>query len=395
MATQRSERTKYSFYEVTAFGEAVPGAQAFKLLRVVSDTLKQNKKTVESNALDASRQVKDIYKVAEDAAGAITAELAHGEFDWAFEGVLGGDFVPISLVGSASDISATSSDSSLNSAAGAFDNIVAGQFCLVKATVYTGYNGLWFVVSKTGDTKIVLSRGPTTISADKSGAEMGTVTIKQNYLRAGNTLKAYTLEKTYSDAAVFDLFNSLVVDSISLSLKGEELVPLTINFMGKSADQDNTATAAGSEVAEETTIPFNSTNNVFKLIEGSTVLSDELVSFDLTIKANSRARTAVSNTTPTGFAQDTVEADGKADFYFEDNARRTKVQNHTATGFVVALADAAGNYLVFQLERVHLLDLNSGVSGKKSDVLEQYSYKASKGQTYLQTVAIDSITAIA
>lgn len=396
MGTQRSERTKYSFYEVTTFGEAVPGAQNFKLLRVVSDTLKQNKKTVESNALDASRQVKDIYKVAEDAAGSLTAELAFGEFDWCLEGLMGGDFVPVSLVGSASDISAATADSSLNSAAGAFDNIKPGHFCLVKATVYTGYNGLWFVVSKTGDTKIVLSRGPVSLSADKTGAEMGTVTIKQNYLEAGTTLKAYTLEKTYSDAAVFDLFNSLVVDSITFGVKGEELVPLTVNFMGKSADQDNTATAVtGSETAEETTIPFNSTNNVYKLIEGSTVLSDELVSLDLTLKANTRARLAVGNTTPIGFAQDTIEADGKSDFYFEDNARRTKVQNHTATTIIVALADAAGNYLVFTLERVHLLDLNSGVGGKKSDVLEQYGFKASKGTTYLQTVAIDSIAAIA
>lgn len=392
MGTQRSERTKYRIYKVAAFGET-PSSPAMTEKRIVSDTLKQNKKTVESNALDSSRQVRDIYKVGEDAAGALTGELCYGEWDFAFEGLMGSAFVPITLAAASEDVSAATSDSSINSAAALFDNIVAGQFLTLSATIYTGYNGLWYVVSKT-DSKLVLSRGPTTISADKTGAEMGVVTLKQNYLRAGTTLNAYTLEREFLDAAIFDTFNSLVVDSISISVKGQELIPITVNFMGKQADQDNSATIAGSVVAESTAVPFNSTNNVFKLIENAAVLSTEMVSFDLTLKANARARLAIGNTTPTEFSQDTIEAEGKADFYFTAGTRRAKVQNHTSTIFVVALKDAAGNYLVFTLQKLYLNDLNSGVSGKKSDVLEQYGFKASKDGTYLQTVCIDSLIAI-
>ena len=390
MATQRSERTKYRRYKVTTYGET-PASPAMTEFRIVSDSLKQNKKTVESNALDASRQVRDIYKVGEDAGGSLTGELCYLEWDWAFEGLLGASFVPVTLT--ASDISAATADNSVNSAALAFGSFVAGQFLTLSAVTFTGYNGLWYVVSQTTG-KLVLSRGPVTITTNKTNVEMGAVTLKQNYCRAGNTLNAYTIEREFSDAGVFDVYNSMVVESINISVKGQELVPITVNLMGKSSDEDNTATVAGSVVAESSAVPFNSTNNVFKLIEAATVLSNELVTLDLSLKSNARARTALGVTTPIGFAQDTVEAEGKADFYFNDNARRTKVQNHTSTIIVIAFKDAAGNYLVITMQKIYLLDLNSGVGGKKADVLEQYGFKATKDGTYLQTVCVDSLALV-
>lgn len=389
MTVQRADNLSLSYYKQTNFGEA-PSSPAMQVLRIVNESLKSNKKTVTSKVL-GTRQVKEIYKIGENMGGGIKGELAFAEWNWALEGVLGGAFSAVTVT--ATDISFVASDSSINSAGAGFGSLIAGQWLLISGT--SAHDGLWRVASKSSASKLILADGVSsagatlTVADESAGASM---TVKGKVLRQGTTLNSYTLERINSDAGTFDVWNGFTFDEVKLSIKESDLVAIECSGMGKVGDFNNTATIAGSTTAQSANDAYNGTNNVMRLKEGSTVLSDELVSLDLSIKSNLRERLALGNTTPTGMAQGDVEVTGTLEFYHEDNTRRQLFQDHTDTTFFVILKDASSQYFIITMRKFYYQDLNNNAEAKNSDVLEKYSIQASEDGTYSQTIQIDSLS---
>lgn len=388
MAKQRADNVDLSYYKQAVFGES-PSAPTMQTLRIVSETFKGNKKTVESRVL-GGRQIEKIYKIGEDISGSIKGELAHAEWEWAFEGVLGGTFSSVTVT--ATDISFIAADSSINSAGSGFGSFVAGQWLLISGTA--NHNGLWYIQTKSSNAKLILSDGVSaagvtlTVTDESAGASM---TVKGKHLRQGTTLNSYTFERRNKDNATFDVWNGYTLDELKLTLKGDQLVEIEVTGQGKVADLDNVATIAGSLTAQSTNDAYNSTNNLMRLKEGSTVLSDELVEYYVTIKSNLRQRLSLGNTTPTGMAQGDVEAMGDMQFYFSDNTRRAVWKNHDETTFYLIL-NTAGKFTILTIKRNYYQDLTANAEAKNQDVLEKYSFKAAKDATYGQTICVDSLS---
>jgi hypothetical protein len=123
------------------------------------------------------------------------------------------------------------------------------------------------------------------------------------------------------------------------------------------------------------------------------VLTDELVSASLTIKANAANRTSLGNATPTGAKQGKLTVTGTEEFYFITNARRQAMQDHTAKSQYFILKDpASSKFLILTITNLYYMDLTNSAEDTESDTLERYSIDASKDSTYLQTITIDSLS---
>ncbi len=389
---QRNSNLDLRYYEQTVRGE-VPSTPTMISLRATKETFKVNKKTVEHNII-GTRQKEGIYKVGEDFSGGFSACLAYAEFDAFFKGLLGNDFATATVTHNGTTIVLTfeAADSSINSSAD-FTDILAGSWILVSGT--TNHNGLWYVLTKTSSSKLILSdgvsaAGVTMTVQDESPAAC---VVKMNNLRQGDLLKGYTFERKNTDNDTFDIWNGFVVDQIKLDLKGDDLVMIEVTGPGKEADLNNSATVSGSVTAASALQPFNSTNNLMRVKEASTVLTDELVSASLTIKANASNRTSLGNTTPTGAKQGKVTVTGNEEFYFLNNTRRQAMKDHTAKRqFFIFKDQAAAKFFILTITNLYYMEMTNAAEDTESDTNEKYTIDSSKDGTYLQTVTIDSLT---
>jgi Phage tail tube protein len=389
---QRNSNLDLRYYKQTDYGE-VPSTPAMQSLRTTKIGFKTRKKTVTSKVI-GTRQVEGIYKVGEEVEGSVSGELAWGEWEWAFEGLMGSTFAAGTVTVTATDISFADADNSINSVGAGFGSILAGMWLLISGT--SAHNGLWYVLSKTSASKLILSRGtsaagaPIAVSDEAAGASM---TVKARQLRQGNLLNSYTFERKNSDNATFDVWNGFVVGNVKLTIKGDDLVTIDVTGMGKVADQNNGATISGSVTAPVTTAPFNSTNNLMEIAEADTVLSNELVSLDLAIDTKGRNRTSLGNSTPTGATQGTLVANGNTEFYFLNNTRRQVMQDHTEESFFFILKDpGAARYFIVTITRLYFQDLTNTSEDADGDTLEKYSFETAKDATYGQTITIDALS---
>jgi hypothetical protein len=387
---QRNSNIDIRYYEQDAYGET-PSSESMTALRVTKEMFKVNKKTVASKIL-GTRQQEALYKVGEDFTGGFGAELAFGEFDPFFEGLLGADFVAVTVT--ATDISFAQSDSSINSAGAGFGSILAGMWLLISGTA--SHNGLWYVASKSSASKLILSRGVSaagatlTVADESAGASM---TVKANQLRQGDTLKSYTFERVNGDNDTFDVWNGWVVGQCKIDMRADDLVQIEFSGPGKVADLNNGATIAGSVAAASTNAAINTTNNLMRVYDGTTVLTDELVSASITIDNTAANRTSLGNATPTGAKQNTLRVTGTEEFYFLTNARRQAMQDHTAKAQYFIFKDpSASKFLILTITNLYYTDLSNMAEDADGDTLEKYSIDATKDGTYSQTITIDSLS---
>ncbi len=386
---QRNDNLDVRFYKQTAYGED-PASTALQSLRLKKFVPKPNKITVESGVM-GQRQVEDIFKVGEDFSLSLLGELAHAEWEWAFEAVLASTFVTFTLT--ATDISFAASDSSINSVANGFSSsIVAGQWIkVVNSPLNSGY---WYVSSKTSTGKLILSNGLTTAGATiavQDEAASASVTVSAKHLRQGTTLNSYTFERKNTDNSTYDVWNSFVADSVKVTFKGEAIIEIEIQGIGKVADLNNSASFGSSVTAASSNAPFNATNNFLRIKEGSTVITDEMIAASVMVKCNASHRRSLGNSTPTGALQKTVEVSGDLEFYFKDNARRQIFQDHTSGTLFYIVKNSAGVFIL-TLPKLYYQDLNNGAEGKDQDTLEKYQIRGAKNQTYLQTITVDVLS---
>jgi hypothetical protein len=389
---QRNSNLDLRYYEQGDYGEA-PSSPTMQSLRVTKEMFKPIKKTVVSKVL-GTRHQENILKVGEEAQGGFSGEFAWGEFDPFFEGLLGNDFTAETVTHNGTTIVITfeAADSSINSSAD-FANILAGSWIWVTGT--TNHNGLWYVSSKSSSSKLILSNGVTAagVTMTVQDESPAACVVKMNHLRPGDLLKSYTFERKNTDNNTWDVWNAFVVDNVKLSLKADDLVMIEVSGIGKVFDGNNVATISGSVTAASTNKPINSTNNVMRIKEGSTVLSDELVSTDIDIKVGARNRTSLGNATPTGAAQGKIRVTGSKEFYFLNNTRRQAMQDHTAyTTYFILKDPTSSKFFILTITNLYYQDLDNSAQDEEGDTLEKYTFDSSKDGTYSQTVTIDSLS---
>lgn len=318
MAFGESNRVSWRYIAEVTFGTTPSTPTMIEVLRT-DGSLDAVTETVVSEAVRSDRMRQGLFKVGERSEGSFSAELAYGQFDDLLQAVLCGTWTSAAAVTSQTDISADTSDDSMNDASSGFVSagFVAGMWVLVSGFVASGNNGLFKILAATAgkltfSAKVDLTTGTYTASPNLTTESAGaSITIKNaGMLRNGTTARSFTIEEAYSDVASYWQYRGMRMGDANIDISSKSLVKIDFTLTGKSF------TRTGSTIASAVTSPnsnnaFNTTSDVIGLNEGNAALGVSITQLQLSIKNNLRYQDCVGSLTPAGIGYGTQDITGQ------------------------------------------------------------------------------------
>ena len=220
------------------------------------------------------------------------------------------------------------------------DGVRAGDILRIDSATNPLNDGDWLVLSVSGD--VITVYDPDDTMVDAANELTMTMTFPGRRCNQSTNLQAFILERQFTDIAQYQVFNGVVVDSMTLSVSPEAIVGGTFNMLGMSAD----SWSATSEVAAATTgvapgpdyAPLAAFDGV--VFEGGSVIA-VVTAIELNI-ANGRSLNPVvgSKFSPTVFDGICVPT-GTLSCYFEDATMVNKFVNETNSSIWFKLEDPA------------------------------------------------------
>lgn len=165
---------------------------------------------------------------------------------------------------------------------------------------------------------------------------------------------AYTLQTEYVNndgTSTFRNFPGQYPGTFSISGENREnaqVITGSMGFIGISDTDEGASQISGArEVPASLAEPFNSGNDVARIAEGGTVITDAddaVVNFSLSIENNNSRLGAWGNNTGVGVRSGDLNISGTLETYFNDTTRLTKSKNQTSTSIDTVLTDSVHNY---------------------------------------------------
>jgi hypothetical protein len=380
-----SNRTQIAYVQESTWGVTPGSPPTMKELRFTGESLNKNIQTIISDEIRSDRQIIDLIKTSQENAGAINFELSYATYDDFFLSALYASAWSTPLTTSATTISASSVDNSINRASGSFitDGVVAGTFIKTAGFATAANNGFARVVSVTA-LKIVLSG--ITLVTESAGA---TVTLKNSYIRNGVTEKSLTLEKGFVDIAQYISYTGMVVSKMSLGFNSQNKVTGSFDLMGKEAVIASSPLNS-TLVAANTNEIYNSVDNVSGVFEGGTIVgSPNFVNqFTVDVVNNTRTKYAVGSASPIDLGVGKVDVTGTLKTYFGDAALYTKFINGTRTSLTIRLTDSANNTYIIDMPQVEYSEGDVPIPGNDQDIFATLGYRALRDPSYGFTIQI-------
>lgn len=378
----------HSYIEEVTLG-TTPAA-ALKNLNVVSSSLDANIGTTVSNQINPNRSESDLIRTSGASTGDLGVEFQYKSYDEFIEGALGGDFsTAVSLT--ATDISASATDNSINSGASAFSttNILPGHW--IKISGFTGTaanNGIAKVVSVT-TAKIVVS-GITLVN-DAAGEP---VTVKGSSVRNGTTRKSYTIEKKFQDLTnVFVSHKGMVVNGMNINAAVGSIVNGSFSFNGTTTAYAASSVGTGANIAADTYDSYNPTDSIGTIYIDGTASAACVRSLNLTTTNNARDIQCLGALFPSSISLGTLGVTGTLEVYFSTYDLLEKFINGTSISLSYSFSDVDGNWTVIDMPNVKFnTGTLSGIS-KNSDVLTNLSFTALYDSTAGYAIQVSSLAA--
>jgi hypothetical protein len=236
-----------------------PGTPTMVALRHTSCSLQLSKDTFQSKELRSDRQISDFRHGTHQVGGDLGLEFSWAEFDTLFEAGFGGTWQTLTSI-SAATISTKTTGSLLLSSAATFTVFNTGDCIYVTGFTGAGLgtNGVHLV---TGAKPLTMTLAYSTLA---SKAASSTIKVKRlSSLKNGTTQRAFTFERGYTDATVYERFSGCIVNGLSLSLKPNAIVTGAIRLMGKTSLATVTA-LSGAPTASQTSSPFDTFTGAVK-----------------------------------------------------------------------------------------------------------------------------------
>ena len=371
------------YYSIESTWNETPSTPTMLELPFVSDTLGHKKATVVPSTIRSDRAEEDIVRVGEDASGDVNFEFRHGIYDDFIACVLGSTYTTVTIAGG-TDISASTTDDSFNSAAAqnfVSSGIVAGMWIRTAGFSNAANNGLFKVLTVT-TLKITVDANLTTESA---GASVG---ITAKMVRNGTTKRSVLVEKRWNDIAQYQSFRGMRVGQMNLNLTSRQLVTGSFSLMGANGPMAG-STVAGSSSPAASRAVYDASNNVAVLSEASTTFLTPITSLQMTINGNLRMQPAVANRFPIGIGLGTLEITGNMEAYFENSTVWTKFYNHTSTNLFFRLTDAASRHILVTIPKLYFAEGDIPTQGANQDAFIPLPLRAAYDSTAGYTIQFD------
>lgn len=400
-----TNRLGYAIVVESVFGE-VPATPTLKNIRVVSEDIALVPRSVVSQELISSRNIRDAILVGANLAGPLVQEFSYGASDefleWGFQADSTFEAAVDFTVDSAADnitIAASDSNFTLTRATGSWvtsglnATTSPGRWIELGSTAnpftLAANNGFAKVVSITGTGDKILTVSHLAMTAATQSS--GTVGVRLcSDIVNGTTQKSFVLERSYLDLSnTFEVLTGLTPNTFGFDFSLGQVMKLNWNFLGKT-EEDNTATVGtGSNTAAPTNDVMNTVQNLRTYLEGGSPIA--LVNFKCDFNNNLRAREVQGTFGPTSIGAGSFEVKGSFEAYFTaaQMALKNKMRNWTASSFSVVVVDSAGNAYILDLPRTRVTAAKStGEGGLNSDVMGKYEFQAVLSPTELITARL-------
>lgn len=333
-----------------------------KFVNFTNHSLGSEVQYTNSNFVRSDTNIAGTILTAIDAGGDVGIELQYGGYDDFMEAALRGAFsTPLDI--SASNISFTASDNSINSSGAAFGNAVVGMWIKVTGAANAANNGYFKVVTATSS-KLTLAGG--TVVDESAGAS---ITVDGSVCKNSTTQKSFSFERNWTDLTnQYDVIKGARVNSFGLNFPLNTIATGTINFLAKNATLA-TSTAFSGTTAAPTTQSMNSITNVKEIFIDNTTATYSFTNIDFSITTNSEALRVIGDSAAVDVQQNSIGVTGNFGIYMEDNALITKLRAATSIDLAFVVEDDAGNGYVFHFPEVKLTSggttPNEGVNNTK------------------------------
>lgn len=360
-----------------------------------SSDLGATPETVVSDIIRSDRQVTDLIKTNESIGGQFDTELMPGAFNDLLLGMLQASAwsTETELVASGVSIDLTSgTPASTLESTGAFtaSDVAVGDFVEVVQGSTRGY----FRVLTRPDNNTITVEGPLT-GFTTAGTRTDVVVTNGAAAENGTATKSFTFERSYLDHSptTYEYLTGLEIDTFSVTASASAIVTASFGMLGMSHSSVTSQAAGVSDGADNSTTPFNASNNVATIGEAGTPGLQVCTELTMEVANNLRQRNVIGTEGAESIGSGEFNVTGQLSVYFEDNTLLEKLLNNTQTSISFGFSDGTGNALIFDMPAVKFTEGVPEVSGKNEDVMLNLGYQAFRDSTDEYTLRVTRFTA--
>lgn len=327
-------------------------ATAMTTLRYNDTKLELKKETFRSDEHRSDRNISSIRHGMRTTDGSIDVEVSVGGHDLCYEGALASTWA---AGVAATTITAVASGNKLTRATGSFvtDGYLAGDVIVTTGFTTPANNATMRIATVSALEIVVMTTG--TFAKTLSNDTGGTINLKGKKLKAGTTLKTYSIEEGYLDVVQYRAFTGTAFNELTFTIAPKGIVKASFGFVGMDATSFQGTQIAASYTAAGTNEPLDAYQGA--LWEGG--VANSLVT-SATIKlTNGRTTEGVvgSAITPAIF-EGRITVTGSVTVLFENATTYNKFREETATSLDILMKDNNGTD--FMRVVVPKLKLNTG-----------------------------------
>lgn len=398
------------FGGVADYGNSPTGTTAYQEVRMVSESLGQDKEVVQSDEILTDRRPPDNIQVGSSGSGDVVTEVIGGGFnagpqraydDWLLASI--GQNVP--FIVTAADTTFSSGTITVDNvstdrisfvcSAGSFGaGLLAGVFVQVTGFIndstgasLTYLNSTYMVISGAGTSTLTCTKGPRVAASPAPPRTTptltgGTTVRFRRYPDAvdGTSLATFTLERKYSITNEFARMPGYALQGFRFEMRPKQPMRFTWNWIGK---EETSATTALSSVvlAAPTNKSFAPVGDFRSLSIGEDGRSFSVTSFTLQVSGGLYPQDEEAGVLgPQGIGLGTFDVTGSIEFYYEGGSLFSFYQQFTDKSLHFAATNAAGDGLLFAMPRVNLTSPSRrSIAGKDQAVKGSVSFRAAKG----------------
>jgi hypothetical protein len=403
---------------VSAFG-VVPTNCNYREVRMVSETLGQDKEVVQSDEILTDRRPPDNIQVGSSASGDVVCEATGGNTateTWGSwwqaaignAGVYTGQghtttftsgTITVDNVGGSNDrITLVSSGASFNGGLTAGVWVLVSGFIADSAGNSLAYlNSGYQVVSGGGTTTLTLTSGPRVAGSPTPPRVTPTLTAgtaisvsRYGEIVDGTSLTTMTIERKYSISS-WARMSGMALNGFTFEMRPKTPMRITWRFLGQQ-ESDHVTTITGQTVTAALTSPksFSPVSDFKGLSLDEDGRSFSVTSFTLDVKGGLYMQDEEAGVLgPQGIGVGTFEVTGSFDYYYEGGTIAGLYSAFTSKSLSFQTGNAANEGVMFHLPRVNFTNHRRATAGKDQAIKGSVDFRAAKGtdplaaQTYL------------
>ena len=352
----------------------------FVELPITGGSMSESPDTVRSSQLRSDAQLADMKRTGVEPTAAFDFEMQADNMDNILRAALRNSPANTwsNFAITATTISATASDKSLNDSGSGFStSIPKGSWIYVSGFTGDTSNNGWKQVSKTTAptaAKIIVEQTLVDDGATES------VTITSSEIRNGSDLTSFSLQMANLDiASTFRLITGARITDFGLNISSQSIITGNVGFSGKRMTRPTSASGAGS-VTTAADVDVMSEVTAFDgfWIGGSEITTYEMVSASLNISTTARPQVGLGNLQKVGMNLGPIDVTGSVEFYLE-SANYATLQDYllgfTSFEFGFALSDGTNRYF-FHMPQVKLTSEPGTVGGIDTDMMLSFDFAA-------------------